>query len=62
MRWPCGPLDIEKGRRRESFGAREAELLERWCDPGSLDLLAGTPVDCLVVAEQLAWLGKTAGK
>lgn len=49
MRWPCGPLDVEKARRREGFGAREAEVLERWCHPGSLDLVAGTPVDCLVM-------------
>ena len=49
MRWPCGPLEIERGQRREGFSAREAEALERWCDPGALELLAGTPVNCLVV-------------
>jgi hypothetical protein len=49
MRWPCGPLEIERGKRRETFGAREAEALERWCDPRALELVAGTPVSCLVV-------------
>jgi len=49
MRWPCGPLEIERGKRREIFSAREAEALERWCDPRALDLVAGSPVNCLVV-------------
>ena len=49
MRWPCGALEIERGKRREAFSAREAETLERWCDPQALELVAGTPVNCLVV-------------
>ena len=49
MRWPCGPLDIERGKRREGFTAREAEVLRAWCEPAALELLAGTPVNCLVV-------------
>jgi hypothetical protein len=57
MRWPCGPLEIERGRRREGFTVREAEALERWCDPGALELLAGTPVNCLVVT----WAEGSAG-
>ena len=24
-------------------------MLERWCDPGSLEIVASTPVNCLVV-------------
>ena len=49
MRWPCGPLEVERAKRRETFGAREAETLDRWCDPRALDLVAGTPVSCLLV-------------
>jgi hypothetical protein len=49
MRWPCGPLDIERGRRRAGFGAREAEALRAWTGPAALDLLTGSPVNGLVV-------------
>lgn len=49
MRWPCGPLELERARGREGFSAPEAEALQRFCEPRLLDLLSGTPVDCLVV-------------
>ena len=49
MRWPCGPLDIERGKRRDGFTPREADTLQQWTDPKALDLVAGTPVSCLVV-------------
>ena len=49
MWWPCGPLEIERGEKRHSFGTRERDALNRWADPGLLDLLEGTPVSCLVV-------------
>lgn len=49
MRWPCGPLEIERGKRREGFTAREADVLQEWADPRSLELVAGTSVNCLVV-------------
>jgi hypothetical protein len=49
MRWPCGPLEIEGARRRETFTAREADVLRAWTEPASLELVAGTPVTCLVV-------------
>jgi hypothetical protein len=57
MRWPCGPLEIEKGKRRQSFTASEADALRAWSDPGALELLAGTPVSCLVVT----WAEGSAG-
>ena len=53
MRWPCGPLEIERGERRDDFTKRERTALETWADPGQLERLAGTPVDCLVVT----WAG-----
>jgi len=57
LRWPCGPLEIERGKRRETFTAREAEALRAWSEPGALDLLAGSPVTCLVVT----WADGSAG-
>jgi len=53
MRWPCGPLEIERGQRREGFGTDERETLEQWLDPRMLGHLEGTPINCLVVA----WTG-----
>ena len=26
MRWPCGPLDLERGKRREGLSADDAEV------------------------------------
>jgi hypothetical protein len=50
MRWPCGPLEIERGERRQGFSAREAEALRAWCEPRVLERLEGSPVNCLVVS------------
>jgi hypothetical protein len=49
MRWPCGPLEIERGRRRGSLSAKEREALERGSDPRVLERLADTPVSCLML-------------
>jgi hypothetical protein len=49
MRWPCGPLAIEQGQTRAGFTAREKDVLSAWTKPESLAILAGTPIDCLVV-------------
>jgi hypothetical protein len=49
LRWPCGPLEIERGKRRQGFTARESNVLREWSDPRALELLAGTAVSCLVV-------------
>ena len=49
LRWPCGPLEIERAKRRESFTAHEADALRAWAAPAALDLLEGSPVTCLVV-------------
>ena len=49
MRWPCGPLDTERAKRRDGSTPREVDTLLQWTDPKALDLLAGTPVSCLVV-------------
>lgn len=49
MRWPCGPLEIERGARREGFSADERDALEQWCSPRMLERVAATPFSCLVV-------------
>jgi len=50
MRWPCGPLDVEKEKRRPGFAPRDAEVLRAWCEPASLERLAGSPVNALVLS------------
>jgi hypothetical protein len=50
IRWPCGPLAIEKGSRRDGFGVDERGTLEQWGSPGMLQRLEGTPFNCLLVA------------
>jgi hypothetical protein len=57
MRWPCGPLEIERGRRREGFTEREAGALAAWSTPQSLERLGNAPVNCLVVT----WAEGVAG-
>jgi hypothetical protein len=57
LRWPCGPLAIERGRKEERFSAREAEVVQAWARPEALELLAGSPVNCLVVP----WAEGSAG-
>jgi len=57
MRWPCGPLEIERGERRQRFSAREADALREWCEPRVLERLEGSPVTSLVVT----WADGSAG-
>ncbi len=46
MRWPAGPLELV---RRNSPAALREDLLRGWARPEMLDMLAGTPINCLVV-------------
>lgn len=49
MQWPCGPLEARL-RKRSSNGDRGSDdSLSSWLDPASLDLLRGTPINCLVL-------------
>jgi len=50
MRWPAGPLDISQREKKEGFTAKSKEVLQRWLDPSVLEILRGTPVNCLVVS------------
>ena len=49
MKWPCGPLEWARRNRLKSVGAELKETLEAWAQPAALELLQGTPVNCLVV-------------
>jgi hypothetical protein len=49
MRWLCGPLDIAQRQDQEGFTAQAKETLERWQDPVCLEILRGTPVNCVVL-------------
>lgn len=49
MRWPCGPLEIERGGRRGDLASVERECLELWSRPEALALVDDTPVSALVV-------------
>jgi len=55
IRWPCGPLEIERGSRREGFSPDERDALEQWGSPRMLERLVGTPFNCLAVT----WAGGT---
>jgi len=49
MKWPCGPLEIA---RRNKLGSRSPDLketLQAWARPSALELLKGTPINCLIV-------------
>ena len=49
MRWPSGPLEIARREKSEGFTASARQALERWHEPAALEILEGTPVDCLVL-------------
>lgn len=50
MRWSSGPLEITRRAKLEGFTAQAKETLQRWQDPESLEILKGTPVNCLLVS------------
>ena len=49
MKWPCGPLEIARRSKSRSFNADLKEMLEAWGQPSALELLKGTPINCLIV-------------
>ncbi len=49
MKWPCGPLEIARRSKSRSFNADLKDMLEAWGQPSALELLKGTPVNCLIV-------------
>ena len=53
MRWPSGPLETARRSKSEGFSPAVRQALERWHDPAALDILKGSPVDCIVIS----WAG-----
>ncbi len=49
MKWPCGPLEIARLNKSKSDDAELKKTLEAWADPSTLQLLKGTPINCVVV-------------
>jgi hypothetical protein len=49
MKWPCGPLEIARRNKSQSINADLKETLEAWEQPATLELLQGTPINCLIV-------------
>ena len=49
MKWPCGPLEWARRSTAKSVSSDLKDTLETWAQPAALDLLKGTPVNCLVV-------------
>jgi len=49
MKWPCGPLEIARRNKSGSTDADVKETLEAWARPSALELLKGTPINCLIV-------------
>jgi hypothetical protein len=49
MKWPCGPLEVARRNKTGSVKPDLREALEAWQRPSALELLKGTPINCLVV-------------
>ena len=49
MKWPCGPLEIARRNKSQNINADLKETLEAWGQPSTLELLEGTPINCLIV-------------
>ena len=49
MKWPCGPLEIARRKKSEGEEVGAKSTLEAWAHPAALQLLKGTPVNCLIV-------------
>jgi hypothetical protein len=50
-RWPGGPLELGRRANDKTLPADPAlrETISQWYDPATLDLLKGTPINCLLV-------------
>jgi hypothetical protein len=50
LRWPSGPIEITHREKQGTLTPQARQILERWHNPAALDILKGTPVDCLVLS------------
>jgi hypothetical protein len=50
-RWPGGPLELERRAQDKTMPADPdlRETIRQWYDPATLDLLRGTPINCLLL-------------
>ena len=49
MKWPCGPLEIAHRNKAGSVSTDIRETLQAWARPSALELVKGTPVNCLIM-------------
>ena len=51
VRWQGGPLELQRRARERTLPTDSAlrETIRQWYDPATLDLLRGTPINCLLV-------------
>jgi hypothetical protein len=49
MNWPCGPLEWARRSRSKNVSAELKQTLDAWAQPAALELLKGTPVNCLLL-------------
>lgn len=49
MKWPCGPLEMARRIKSQSANADLKDTLQAWSQPAALDLLKGTPINCLII-------------
>jgi hypothetical protein len=49
MKWPCGPLEIARRNKSQTINADLTETVEASGQLSALELLKGTPINCLVV-------------
>jgi hypothetical protein len=49
MKWPCGPLGLRERTKDNPPDAEVKDALAAWAKPETLDILKGTPVNCLIV-------------
>jgi len=49
IKWPCGPLESARLNEFNSGDVELKEMVEAWTQPSALQLLKGTPVNCVVV-------------
>jgi hypothetical protein len=50
MRWASGPLEIALRSKTDAFTPRHKQTLQHFHEPASLDILHGSPIDCLVLS------------
>ncbi len=48
MKWPCGPLDLARQGKSSNPEVKD-DSLAAWAKPTALELLKGTPINCIVV-------------